>query len=140
MRLKLPLPDDPVAFLPDNTATDALNELRETPGAALADAARRAAGEIDGRKQQSRIRKMNRDDAMDEHLHRILVIGLYFAGFLVLLMLFSIAWNLAASTGYRFLTDEQETKLQGFLLSGAVGSAITFAGKRIAGEKDTPES
>ena len=72
---------------------------------------------------------------MDEHLHRILVFALYAIGLLIIIMIVCLGWNLAASSSYRFLTDEQQSKLQAFLLSGVVGSGITFAGKRIAGEK-----
>lgn len=112
-----------------------LDELRRTSGEALSQAAEKTIGPVDDRKTKRIIGQIDRADAMDRHLHNILVCALYAAAAIIIVMLVCLGWNLAASSEYRFLTDEQQAKLQGFLLSGVVGSGITFAGKRIAGEK-----
>ena len=73
---------------------------------------------------------------MDKHVHTILVFFLYAGAAMILGALVSLGWNMAAGSGYRYLTDEQVGKLENFLFSGTIGSALTFAAKRIVKGRD----
>lgn len=75
--------------------------------------------------------EVTQGSATNYHLHVLIVIGIYILGFAGLLMLLSLFYNLAASSNWRFLTDDQTAKLQSFLLSGVIGSAITALAKKI---------
>lgn len=101
--------------------------------AAIAEAAAVAGGlDLSSRSDLNKINKLLRLDAMDGHVHRILVIGLYFVGICIAGLFGSLAWNMGASEGYRFLEPPQMAVLQGFLFSGAMGSAVTAAARKVA--------
>lgn len=100
--------------------------------AAIAEAAAVASGlDLSSRKDLNRLNKLLRRDEMDGHVHRILVIGLYVAGLCIAGMFVSLVWNMAAPEARRFLTADQLSALQGFLFSGAMGSAITAAARKV---------
>ena len=111
------------------------NELEEGP-AAIAEAAAVAGGlDLSNRADLNKLNGLLRRDAMEGHLHRILVIGLYVAGLCIAGMFVSLVWNMAVPAAYRFLDAAQLGALQSFLFSGAMGSAITAAARKVGGDK-----
>ena len=107
---------------------------------AIAEAAAVASGlDLSDRTELNKINKLLRRDKMDGHLHRLLVIGLYVFGVSIALMFVSLVCNMAAPQAYRFLDADEITSLQQFLFSGALGSAMTAAAKKVAGKSDDDE-
>lgn len=80
---------------------------------------------------QIEINKIRRSDASGAHLHRIGVASLYIVGAIVLGLFAVLAWNYGAPESNRFLNDADMAKLQGFLLSGVIGSGIAEGTMRI---------
>lgn len=111
------------------------SELEEGEDA-IAEAAAVAGGlDLSSRSDLNKLNKLLRQDQMDEHIHRILVWGLYIVAALGLGMFASLAVSMALPA-YAPLTDDQIAKLQGFLFSGALGAGISAAAKKVSGSKD----
>ncbi|WP_310532343.1 hypothetical protein [Novosphingobium sp.] len=103
---------------------------------AIAEAAAFAGGvDLSSRTELNKIKRLLRQDALDGHLHRILVIGLYLFALCAALMFGSLIWSLAFPD-YAMLNAEQSVTLQKFLFSGAVGSAVTAAAQKVSGGKE----
>lgn len=108
------------------------DELEEG-AAAIAEAAAVAGGwDLSSRAELNQVNALLRRDAMDGHLHRILVIGLYFFAACAALMFGSLVWCMAVPS-HSFLEPAQFAALQNFLFSGAIGSAVTAAARKVAG-------
>lgn len=106
----------------------------EEGAAAIVEAAAVAGGvDLSNRAALNKLNGLLRRDAMDGHLHRILVIGLYVAALCIGAMFVSLVWNMATPAAYRFLDAGQVSALQTFLLSGTIGSAITAAARKVVG-------
>lgn len=73
----------------------------------------------------------NQKAASRLHLHIVGIVFLYVVSAAVLISLLVLFWNYAAPSYWRFLSDDQVSKLQGFVLSGLVGSGLTQGVKRI---------
>jgi hypothetical protein len=107
--------------------------------AAIAEAAAVAGGlDLSSRADLNKLNGLLRRDSMEGHLHRILVAGLYVAGISITAMFVSLVWNMAAPDAQRFLNSGQVAALQSFLFSGAMGSALTAAARKVGG--DEPET
>lgn len=128
----------PVAQPPHELPQPGANEIEEGT-AAIAEAAAVAGGlDLSSRADLNKLNGLLRRDAMDGHLHRMLVIGLYFVGFCIAGLFGSLVWNMAASESYRFLDTAQVAALQSFLFSGAMGSAVTAAARKVGdGSKES---
>lgn len=110
------------------------DEIEEGP-AAIAEAAAVAGGlDLSSRAELNRLNKLLRLDAMDGHVHRILVIGLYAFAACVALMFGSLVMSLAFPS-WAPLTESQFDTLRDFLFSGGVGAAIATAARRVSDGK-----
>jgi hypothetical protein len=125
-------PEQTPALLPTDQQLD---ELRKTTATDLAAAAKRTGGAVDERKEKRAISRIDRGDKMEGHLHTLLVIGLWMAGTAILGVFLSVLWNMAVPHQYRYLEAAEVDTLKSFLFSGAIGSAITAAGRKVAGGK-----
>ena len=118
--------------LPPELPQPGADEIEEGT-AAIAEAAAVAGGfDLSSRNALNKFNALFRRDAMDGHLHRILVIGLYFVGLCAALMFGSLVWNMALPN-HSFLNATQFAALQTFLFSGAMGSAVTAAVRKVGG-------
>ena len=119
---------DPPLSLPPPGVTEI-----EEGAAALAEAAAVAGGlDLSSRADLNKLNKLLRQDAIDGHLHRILVIGLYVVALCAALMFGSLVWSMAFPA-YAMLDADQSVALQKFLFSGAVGSAVTVVARKVGG-------
>lgn len=75
--------------------------------------------------------RLDREDNKERHYHRLMMCGLYTGFFVVGCMFFVLCWHVAGPKNLRFLSDEEIGKLQTFLLSGAIGGAVTKAGRYV---------
>jgi Flp pilus assembly protein TadB len=83
---------------------------------------------------QENLNKKNelaRNDSAGKHMHYAQLIGLYVLVFCVTALFVVLAWHYGASANWRFLSPEQQDKLQQFLFSGTVGGVLTGFGKNI---------
>ena len=76
---------------------------------------------------------------MDDHLHRLLVISLYLIGGAIVAMVLALLWNMAAPESLRFLKPDEVKGLQSLLFSGAIGSFVTAAAKKVGGKAGEDE-
>lgn len=101
--------------------------------AAIAETAAVAGGvDLSSRAALNKVNALLRRDKMDNHVHLLLVIGLYFVGACILVIFGSLVWNMTFPN-YRFLDETQAAKLEAFLFSGALGSAVTAAARKVSG-------
>ena len=122
--------------LQDNLPRPTPAELAEGADA-IAEAAAVAGGlDLSSRTDLNKINKLSRRDKMDGHVHFILVAGLYFVGLCAALVFGCLVWNMAVSEPYRFLDAAQVASLQQFLFSGAIGSGVTAAARKVSGASD----
>jgi len=121
-----------VASPPPSLPLPGATEIEEG-SAAIAEAAAVAGGlDLSSRAELNKLNGLLRRDAMDGHLHRILVIGLYFFAACAALMFGSLVWCMAVPS-HSFLDSTQFAALQNFLFSGAIGSAVTAAARKVSG-------
>lgn len=110
------------------------DEVEEGP-AALAEGLGLAKGvDLSDRQALNRFQQLLRRDAMDGHLHRLLVVALYLIGGTIILLVIALLYNMAAPEGARFLKPDEVKNLQSLLFSGAIGSFITAAAKKLSGK------
>jgi hypothetical protein len=96
--------------------------------------------DLSSRADLNKLNALLRRDAMDGHVHRILVIGLYFFAFCAALMFGTLVWCMAFPS-HSPLDSGQFAALQSFLFSGAVGSAVTAAARKVINAKsEAPEN
>lgn len=133
MKCALRVPDVEVGANPETE----LAELRGTSGRDLSAAAERSMGSIDERKQRRAISRIDRADNMEGHFHLLLVVGLWIAGLAILGVAGSLIWNMSAPHEWRYLDAGEIDTLKTFLFSGSIGSALTAAGRKVAGGKST---
>lgn len=101
---------------------------------AIAEAAAVAGGvDLSSRAALNKVNALLRRDKMDNHVHVLLVTGLYFVGACIALIFGSLVWNMTVPLDYRFLDETQVAKLQVFLFSGVLGSAVTAAARKVSG-------
>lgn len=121
--------------LPSNIPKPTPVELEEG-SEAIAEAAAVAGGlDLSSRSDLNKINRLLRQDQMDGHIHRILVIGLYIVAALVLAMFASLAISMSFPA-YAPLTSAQVAALQSFLFSGALGAGVTAAAKKVSQGND----
>ncbi|MCD0417284.1 hypothetical protein LOC51_08660 [Rubrivivax sp. JA1024] len=75
--------------------------------------------------------ELERSDKVNGHLHRALVISIYVFGTAICCLFLVLCWHYGASTDWRFLSPEQQSKLESFLFSGTVGGLLAGFGKTI---------
>lgn len=76
---------------------------------------------------------------MDENVHNLLTAGLWIIGLSIVALIVVIFWNMAAPEAARFLTLDETNRLKDFIFSGAIGSALVAAGRRVSGREDNSE-
>jgi len=75
---------------------------------------------------------IRRDAGLQDHLHKIVVCGVYVIGALIIVAVGIWLYHFIVPTEWRFLTLEQIESLQNILFSGAIGGAISGQAKKIS--------
>ena len=87
--------------------------------------------DLKSQKTKNEIDRILRESAVQTHLHRIVVIGLYVLALSALLMFLTIIYHLLSP--YPFLSPERITDIKQLLFSGAVGAAASGLAKKYLG-------
>lgn len=87
--------------------------------------------DLKSHKTKSEIDKLLRESAVQTHLHRIVVVGLYALAISALLMFLTIIYHLLVP--YPFLAPEKIADIKQLLFSGAVGAAASGLAKKYLG-------
>lgn len=104
--------------------------------AAISEAAALAADvDLSDRKKLNDIRELSRRNDREDHVNRIIIIGLYFAAALCGCMFFVLVSQYVMPERMRILTIEDTYRLQSFLLSGVIGSGLSTAASRLSKDK-----
>jgi len=102
-------------------------EIVETEESASEELAFRMGRDLKARKTSREIQKLLHDGDLDDHLHRLVVCGMYVVALAAFAMFFTLIWHLV--TPYPFLADEKIADIKQFLFSGALGAGISTIAK-----------
>jgi uncharacterized membrane protein len=86
---------------------------------------------LDNRQQLNKFNSLSRADKFDDHLHFIMIFGLYALFAIVAMMFVTIALQYVLPDKWRYLSEDDTYKLQEFLFSGVIGGIIATLSKRI---------
>ncbi|SRR6266576_6122236 len=116
----------PPLELPQPTPDEAAEGVQ-----ALGEASAIAAGvDLSDRKQINEFNQLLRTDRADNHLHRIVVCGMYLAAATAAILFMVIVLNKMLPIGKRWLGADELKEIYEFLFTGGFGAAVGFAGKR----------
>lgn len=111
------------------------DELIVTDESAAEDLALRTGRDLQKQKTAREIKEIMNDSAMQDHLHLVVVIGLYVVGIAALTMFIVVVWHMV--TPFPFLSTDQVDELRKTLLTGATGAVLPgIAKKYLRLEKD----
>lgn len=106
---------------------------------AITEAAAVAKGvDLSDREGLNRLNAMLRKDKLEYHWHIVLVIGLYFVGFCAAVLFACMVYNMVSPVSYRFLDADGLARIQTFLFSGALGSGVTAAARKLSNDNKKP--
>lgn len=116
----------PPLNLPQPTPTEAAEGSK-----ALGEASAIAAGiDLSDREALNKFNQLLRLDKADNHMHTLVVCGMYFVGLAAAAMLTVIVLNKIIPVDKRWLGDSELKDIYQFLFTGGFGGALGFAGKR----------
>ena len=87
--------------------------------------------DLKSQKTKNEIDKVLRESAVQTHLHRIVVCGLYVLAISALLMFLTVVYHLLSP--YPFLAPEKVSDIKQLLFSGAVGAGASGLAKKYLG-------
>lgn len=77
------------------------------------------------------IQKITRHESAQDHIHRMVVIGIYSVGISALAMFLVLVWHYV--TPYEFLSEPKISNIKQILFSGTLGAALSGVAKKYLG-------
>jgi hypothetical protein len=116
-----------------------IDELAEGENGLREQAALSAGVDLNDREKLNALNSLGRSDQKEVHLHRCTVVGIYTVTVACAIMFFVLVSQYILPDRYRFLTGEEQEKLQNFLFSGAIGGLLTGAISKVGGRTSEPK-
>ena len=94
-------------------------------GKATKEAAAYALGlDLSNKQTDNQLRKLERADRIDWHVHYVLVLIIWSAGVMLFLMALAFVINFIGPDSWRFLDHDRFIELKNFLFTGATGAGL----------------
>lgn len=106
------------------------NEATEGPQAIGEAAAMAAGADLSSRESLNKFNILLRNDRVDDHVHRIVVCGIYLISICLAGLFVTWIWHVGSPARMHFLDVKELDGLKGFLVSGGIGAGITGIWKR----------
>lgn len=87
--------------------------------------------DLKAKKTDREIQRILNDGAVQNHLHNIIVVGLYVVGFAAISMFLVLVWHFI--TPWEFLSPEKIADIRQFLFSGTIGAGLSGLAKKYLG-------
>lgn len=93
---------------------------------------------LDEKRTERKLNKLDRQDRVDGALHWLIIIAIYFVGFLIALMLFAMVFSMLFPGCW--LAPDQINSMKDFLFTGGVGAGLaTLARSRLGLERENDD-
>lgn len=113
------------------------DELVGTADSAAEEMAMRTGRDLKAKKTDREIQKILNDGAVQNHLHKIIVVGLYVVGLAAIAMFLVLVWHFV--TPWEFLGPEKIADIKQFLFSGTIGAGLSGLAKKYLGFESKDE-
>lgn len=118
---------DNIPELPKPKPSDLLEGTK-----ALGEAAAMAAGaDLSSREELNKVNALFRSDRVDDHLHKVAVLGIYFIAFCFAVVLGVLIYHIVTPERLHFLSDDELGDLRTFLFSSGLGVGVSTVGKKV---------
>jgi len=134
----MPTPDRPVEQ-PLELEPPHPDELIVGEDSVAEDIALRTGRDLKSAKTDRQLKKLLREEGVQSHLHRVIVIGIYIVAITAGAMFLAFVWHMVTPVSWAFLDADQLTSIKQVLFSGSIGAGISGLAKKhlgIGGEKE----